>query len=77
MSIQDERLYADDLVEAAIECMKKLAIPDILCEYESGILFLRGQVPSYYHKQLVQEAVVKIKGVAQIVNEIEVVSRPR
>jgi osmotically-inducible protein OsmY len=43
------------------------------CEFEEGNLFLRGQVPSFYFKQLAQEAVVGMEGVRQIVNEIEVV----
>ncbi len=43
------------------------------CEYVGGRLFLRGQVPSFYFKQLAQEAVIGLEGVGQIVNEIEVV----
>jgi hypothetical protein len=33
-------------------------------------------VPSFYHKQLAQEAVNKIEGLVQVVNEIEVVVPP-
>ena len=43
------------------------------CEFDGGRLFLRGQVPSFYLKQLAQEAVVGLEGVHQVVNEIEVV----
>ena len=43
------------------------------CEFKEGQLFIRGQVPSFYLKQLAQEAVVGIEGVRQVVNEIEVV----
>lgn len=43
------------------------------CEFDAGELFIRGQVPSFYLKQLAQEAVVGIDGVHQVVNEIEVV----
>jgi osmotically-inducible protein OsmY len=43
------------------------------CEFDRGRLFLRGQVPSFYLKQLAQEAVVGLEGVQQVVNEIEVV----
>ena len=35
--------------------------------------FSRGQVPSFYHKQLAQEAIAEIESVDQVVNEIEVV----
>lgn len=42
------------------------------CEYRQGLLILRGQVESYYEKQLAQEAVAGLEGVSQVVNEIEV-----
>ncbi len=78
MSIQDERLYAGDLVEAADESLKQLGIRDILFEYENGTLFLRGEVPSYYHKQRIQEAVIRLKGVTEVRNEVEVIrAKPR
>lgn len=51
----------------------RLAIQRIWCECEAGRLFLRGQVPSFYYKQLAQEAVAGLEGVGQVVNEIEVV----
>jgi osmotically-inducible protein OsmY len=50
-----------------------LKMQRIWCECDEGCLFLRGQVPSFYFKQLAQEAVVGMKGVCQVVNEIEVV----
>ena len=45
----------------------------ITCEYCNGVLFLRGRLPSFYEKQVAQEAVRTLEGVAQIVNQIEVV----
>jgi osmotically-inducible protein OsmY len=50
-----------------------LRMQRLWCEFEQGRLFLRGQVPSFYFKQLAQEAVVGMEGVRQVVNEIEVV----
>ena len=50
-----------------------LTMQRIWCEFEEGRLFLRGQVPSFYYKQLAQEAVAGMEGVRQVVNEIEVV----
>jgi osmotically-inducible protein OsmY len=44
----------------------------ISCQYQHGLLILRGKVVSYYEKQLAQEAVVRLEGVAQVVNQIEV-----
>ena len=50
-----------------------LAFQRIWCEYDGGRLFLQGQVPSFYHKQLAQEAIAGMAGVDQVVNKIEVV----
>jgi osmotically-inducible protein OsmY len=75
--LKDELLYGNDLVEAADDCLRHLGVSDVSCEYGDGTLFLRGQVPSYYHKQQIQEAVIGIKGVAKVRNEVAVVARPR
>ena len=45
----------------------------ISCDYDQGLLFLRGRMPCFYHKQLAQETVREIEGVDRVVNEIEVV----
>lgn len=50
-----------------------LSVQRIWCEFDGGRLVLRGQVPSFYHKQLAQTAVVGVEGVNQVVNEIEVI----
>lgn len=50
-----------------------LSVQRIWCEFADGRLILRGQVPSYYHKQLAQAAVAGMEGVRQVVNEIEVI----
>jgi osmotically-inducible protein OsmY len=51
------------------------SVRGISCEFHRGVLFLRGRLPSYYQKQLAQEAVAGLSGVSQVVNEIEVLSR--
>jgi osmotically-inducible protein OsmY len=43
-----------------------------LCDYHEGALILRGDVPSYFLKQLAQEAVRGVEGVEEIVNRIQV-----
>ncbi len=48
------------------------ALRGVTCECDQGILLLRGHLPSFYHKQLAQEAVVRVRGVEEVVNEIEV-----
>ncbi len=49
----------------------------VSCEYDRGMLFLRGRAVSYYHKRLAQEAVARVEGVAQVINEIDVVDLSR
>jgi osmotically-inducible protein OsmY len=44
----------------------------IECSFQDGTMELRGRVPSYYHKQLAQEALRKVNHVKQLVNNIEV-----
>lgn len=46
----------------------------LVCHCDGDRLVLRGRLPSFYHKQLAQEAVGNIDGVVQVVNETEVVS---
>lgn len=45
----------------------------VTCEFHDGILVLRGQLPSYHHKQMAQELVFRIDGVDKIENRIDVV----
>jgi osmotically-inducible protein OsmY len=49
-----------------------LSAQRIWCDYSGRRLYLRGQVPSFYLKQLAQTAVSGLEGVSQVVNEIEV-----
>jgi osmotically-inducible protein OsmY len=51
------------------------SIHHLSCECNAGgVVVLRGRLFSFYHKQLAQEAVAKVAGVARVVNEIEVVA---
>ena len=52
-------------------------IRELSCHCIDGVLFLRGRLSSFHHKQLAQEAVAGICGVTQIVNEVEVVASSR
>ena len=44
----------------------------IQCRFSKGGLYLTGTVPSFYLKQLAQEAIRQLDGVRQVVNEIVV-----
>jgi osmotically-inducible protein OsmY len=49
------------------------SLQNLSCECnQHGVLVLRGQLPSFYHKQLAQEAVARLEGVTQVVNETTV-----
>jgi osmotically-inducible protein OsmY len=62
-----------DAAKQRISRQPHLAFQRIWCDYDGRRLLLKGQVPSFYHKQLAQEAIAGMAGVAQVVNEIEVV----
>jgi osmotically-inducible protein OsmY len=63
-----------DIAQKAENCLRGIVVDGVRCEYDSGVLVLRGYSRSYYDKQTAQEAVKHIDGVAQVVNEIEVVA---
>lgn len=74
-TICDSRLRFPKVAEAANECLRNSpyrALRGISCECEQGVVFLRGRLPSFYHKQLAQEAVGRVPGVSQVINEIHV-----
>jgi hypothetical protein len=58
--------------ERRVQASPHFALRSVSCDYDKGILVLRGRVASYYLKQLAQEAVRKLDGVVVIVNVIEV-----
>ena len=62
------------IAEAAQNQLRNGVVHRVSCEYDDGILVLRGRSRSYYEKQVAQETVKRIDGVAQVVNEIEVLS---
>jgi len=54
-----------------------LALKNVHCDYNEGVLTLRGCLPTYYLKQIAQATVARLEGVQRIVNEIEVVGTAR
>lgn len=58
--------------ERSVHAIPHAALRSVTCDFDKGILVLRGRVKSYYLKQLAQEAVRRIAGVLVIVNVIEV-----
>ena len=54
-----------------------VALKNVACEFRDGVLILNGCLPTYYLKQVAQEAVARLDGIARIENRIEVVSPSR
>jgi osmotically-inducible protein OsmY len=69
-----------EVVERAENQLRRnayVALKNIGCEYHEGVLTLHGCLPSYYLKQLAQEAVAHVNGIVRIDNQIAVVPSRR
>ncbi len=62
----------DDRVLTALERNPYLARRNLRFETSQGRVVLRGVVDSYYQKQMAQETLRHVVGVAEIANELEV-----
>ena len=65
--------------EPARDCLQRSPyrpIRSVSCECRQGVLFLRGPLPTFYLKQLAQEAVARVEGILQVVNETVVDASP-
>jgi hypothetical protein len=51
-----------------------LALKNVACDYQDGVVILRGCLPTYYLKQVAQEVVAHQQGVDRVENQIEVVA---
>ena len=60
------------LAKARLQASDYYSIRIIDCEFDDGSLLLRGSLPTFYHKQLAQQAVTDIVGVEHVVNQIRV-----
>jgi len=45
---------------------------NVSCYCEDRVLWLRGELPSFYAKQVAQEAVKGVEGIVGVMNDIEV-----
>ena len=67
----------DSVVNSAQRCLRDtiyFGLRSLSCEHHEGVLVLRGQVSSWYQKQLAQEAVRHLPGVEAIINVVDVVA---
>jgi hypothetical protein len=63
-----------DLAERCLRRLPYLALRNVSCAWHDGVLVLRGCLPTYYLKQLAQEAVAPLAGARRIDNQIQVVT---
>jgi osmotically-inducible protein OsmY len=66
-----------EIAERAENCLRASVVNEVSCEYEAGVLVLRGLSASFYEKQVAQETVKRIDGVTRVVNHIQVVSKAK
>jgi osmotically-inducible protein OsmY len=68
-----QRADPADLAERALRNSPYLALRNVACECQDGVLTLRGCLPTYYLKQVAQAVVARVEGVRQVINDIDVV----
>jgi osmotically-inducible protein OsmY len=61
-----------EIARAALRQSAYAELRELSCDFDGGILTLRGRVPTYYLKQLAQEAVADVPGVVEVENHVEV-----
>ena len=77
-SLQEEiadGLEAANVERAAqwrLEASAYAALKTVRCRFRQGALVLNGCVPTYFHKQVAQEAIRAVPGITEIVNHISV-----
>ena len=64
------------VAERGLHSSRYAALKHVSCDYQGGVLVLRGCLPTYYLKQIAQEVVShEVKGVSRLENRIQVVRR--
>ena len=71
----------DDINARAVEraahrCLARTGYPiskSVECSFRNGTMTLSGEVASYFHKQIAQEALLNTEHVMQVVNNLKVV----
>lgn len=76
-SLSEEHLTARScyITEQAVRRMRESShslLRTVQCRFDNGVLRLKGRVPSFYLKQLVQSLVENIDGVERIDNQVDV-----
>jgi osmotically-inducible protein OsmY len=67
-----EAARVERAAKSRLEDSAYAAVKAVKCRFRRGTLLLKGNVPTYFHKQLAQEAMRALPGVSQIANRISV-----
>ena len=65
----------DSVVQAIVDCFRTHAyheLRSLTVDYSAGVVTLRGEVTTYYYKQIAQESVRRIAGVIKTINLVDV-----
>jgi hypothetical protein len=68
------RVVAAARERLAAQCSYAFYFRDVKMHFSDGILTLRGRVPTYYLKQLVQSRLQELPDVLELHNRVDVVS---
>ena len=49
-----------EVAKSRLQASPYLPLAKVTCDYEDGVLLLRGRLPDFYHKQLAQHAVAEV-----------------
>src|SRR5262245_40139893 len=70
----DPQASIQEVAERALRSGPYPALKKLSCDYQGGVLVLRGCLPSYYLKQIAQEVVGhQVQGMDRLDNQIQVV----
>jgi hypothetical protein len=70
----DPQASPQAVAEQGLRSSRYPALKTVSCDYQEGVLVLRGRLPTYYLKQIAQEVVAhQVKGVGRLENRIQVV----
>ena len=71
---KEARVDIEEAARVRLQHSPYRAIRRISCKFDDGVLVLQGKVSTFHYKQLAQDAVGSVKGVASIRNNIVVES---
>ena len=72
MTIREDKVGLKDKAQEALQLNPYLTRNGLRCETNQGRVTLRGEVNSYFQKQMATETLRKLRGIEEIDNQPEV-----